>query len=189
MKIDSLSSFEDPGTVTRHSLDTPVIRLDHFGFSISIDCLNKDFKQVNRRLISHSFEAQASSSSVIDDAKDVARFLGRVCDTCEIHCPYQILGNRFWNAAFPLMAEVYDFGRMVTQYACDIGFSDGDSLFGSEVPVKDVGYCAAAGFVGMGFDANDFSTYPCWFGHAGTDRLRWFSSVNGWMLCVAQDND
>ena len=87
------------------------------------------------------------------------------------------------------MAEVYDFGGMITQYASDIGFSDGDSLFGSEAPVKDVGYCPAAGFVGMSFDANDFSTYPCWFGYAATDWFRRTTPVNGWMICVAQDNE
>lgn len=114
MNTASLSSFEDPGTVTRHSLDTPVICSDRLGFSISINSLDKDFEQGNRRLISQSFKAQAFSSSMINDAKDVTSFLGRVCDTREIHCPHQILGNRFWNAAFPLMAEVYDFGGMVT---------------------------------------------------------------------------
>ena len=127
-----------------------IVRSDRLGFSISINSLDKDFEQGNRRLISQSFKAQAFSSSMINDAKDVASFLGRICDTREIHCPHQILGDRFWKAAFPLMAEVYDFGGMVMQNTSDIGFSDGDSLFGSEAPVKDVGYCPAAGFVGMG---------------------------------------
>ena len=76
MKIDSLSSFEDPGTVTRHSLDTPVIRSDSLGFPIIFDCKNQCFEQCDGGLISQSFEAQAFSSSMINDAKDVASFLG-----------------------------------------------------------------------------------------------------------------